>query len=107
MTAPIPGVDDVRRLLAEARAIVDAIDAISASASDAAAREFGEYLSRLAHRRWDDLVAAVRRADADVFDRLLQPLVALTVPLGDAPESAKPAAEVVGSAWTCWRATCG
>jgi hypothetical protein len=96
MTAPNPGVDDVRRLLAEARAIVDAIDAISASAGDAAAREFGAYLSRLAHRHWDDLLGAVRRADADMFDRLLQPLVALTVPLDDAPPSAKPAADVVG-----------
>ncbi len=96
MTAPIPGDDDVRRLLAEARAIVDAIDAIAATASDTEAREFGEYLSGLAHKHWNDLLSVVARADADMFDRLLQPLVALTVPLDDAPPSAKPAAEVVG-----------
>ena len=92
MTAPTLGPDDVRRLLAEGRTVVDAIDAIAAAAPDEPARRFGERLSGLAHRDWELLLAVVARADADMFDRNLQPLVALTVPLGDAPESVRPAA---------------
>ena len=96
MTAPTLGPDDVRRLLTEGRAVVDAIERIGAEAPDEPAREFGQRLSGLAHRDWDLLVAVVARADADMFDRNLQPLVALTVPLGDAPPSARPAAAAAG-----------
>jgi hypothetical protein len=96
MTAPTLGPDDVRRLLGEARAVVDAIDAIGAAAPDERARDFAAHLARLAHRDWNLLLGVVARADADMFDRNLQPLVALTVPLGDAPESVRPAADAVG-----------
>jgi hypothetical protein len=97
MTAPTLGPDDVRRLLSEARAIVAAIDAIATDAPDGQTRDFGRHLSALAHRHWNDLLGCVARADADMFDRLLQPLYALTVPLGDAPEAGRPAATEAGN----------
>jgi hypothetical protein len=96
MTAPTLGAEDVRRLLAEARAVVDAIDRIAAEAPDADAASFGAHLSDLAHKRWDDVLTVVASADADRFDRRLDALPALAVPLGDAPPSASAPADEAG-----------
>lgn len=91
--APL-GVEDARRLLDEARAVVEAVDAMVEQAADPDDRTWAAKVADSVHGRWADLLGVVARGDADTFDRILDAVAAVYVPLQDAPPALVPAAEI-------------
>jgi hypothetical protein len=91
MTDParLPGDEDVRRLVDDARAIVAAITALPAEApdDDPAAQKWAEDRARSVQQTWSQLQPALAAGDPLIFGAGIQALISESVPLADAPPS--------------------
>ena len=88
MSTPLTDAD-VRTLLDDARAVVDAITSLPATApaDDPDAREWAERRARSVAELWAQLQPALAAGDPLIFGAGIQALVSEAVPLLDAPPS--------------------
>src|SRR4051794_5412623 len=99
MTGParLPTDEDVRRLIDDCRAVVDAIAGLPAQApaDEPEARRWAEARAASVEQTWAQLQPALAAGDPLIFGAGIQSLVSQSVPLMDAPPSMADAVEAV------------
>lgn len=85
--------DDLRRLIREARAAVDAVEALPQAAAGEDDRAWADYRAGSIGARWQQLVETLPGGAPDTLNTVLNSIVSTVVPLEDAPEPLRPAAD--------------
>ena len=93
-----PNVEQVRRVVEDARSMVAAIGALVDAANDPADVSWAEHRAEYAQARLAELEAGVRRGDARAFPGLVQAVLMEFRPVEDAPAALQPATPPVFAA---------
>lgn len=92
---PAPSTQDVRRLVTRARAAVAAAQDLPAQASSGTDRDWAEQRARALAGRWQNLLEVLRAPKPRQFIPVLDAISSNVVPLEDASEAMRPAADAV------------